>query len=174
MLHDASIVTRPGRTFIRRLIDLLKSAYHRSSNCFLKLNVEARSDVLWWAYFIEHWNGLPMMRDSCHSSPDVVLTSDASGSWGFGAYSQVSWFQYPWPLIMKDHHITMKELLPIVIAAANWGPDWVGNAVLCQCDNKAVVYIINTGTSKDPSICHGATGTITFYCPLTFLQIVFH
>lgn len=29
LLHDASIVVRPGRTFIRRLIDLLKSAHTR-------------------------------------------------------------------------------------------------------------------------------------------------
>ena len=53
---------------------------------------------------------------------------------------------------MKDQHNTIKELLPIVIAAAIWGPDWVGKAVLCQCDNEAVVYIINTGTSKDPYV----------------------
>ena len=46
-LHDASIVVRPGRTFIRRLIDLLKSAHKRAASSFIRLNVEARSDILW-------------------------------------------------------------------------------------------------------------------------------
>ena len=45
-LHDASRVVRSGRTFTRRLIDLLKSAHHRAANSFMRLNVEARSDIL--------------------------------------------------------------------------------------------------------------------------------
>ena len=43
-----------------------------------------------------------------------------------------------------------KELLPIILAAAIWGYAWKGKAVLCHCDNVAVVTIINTGTSKEP------------------------
>ena len=47
LLHDASIVVTPGRTFLRRLIDLIKSAHHRPGSIFLRLNREARSDILW-------------------------------------------------------------------------------------------------------------------------------
>ena len=53
LLHDASIVVTPGRTFLRRLIDLIKSAHHRPGSSFLRLNREARSDILWWLTFIE-------------------------------------------------------------------------------------------------------------------------
>ena len=35
LLHDA---ISPGRTFLHRLIDLIKSAHHRPGNCFLRLN----------------------------------------------------------------------------------------------------------------------------------------
>lgn len=42
-LHDASNVIRSGRTFTRRLIDLLKSAHHRPAHSFTRLNIEARS-----------------------------------------------------------------------------------------------------------------------------------
>ena len=151
-LHDASIVVRSGRTFIRRLIDLLKSAHHRPANCFLRLNVEARSDILWWTRFIEQWNGLSMMNTARCENPEVIVTSDASGSWGCGAYSLSSWFQYQWHPDISDQHITVKELLPIVIAAAIWGPTWENKSILCRCDNEAVVHIINTGTSKDPHV----------------------
>ena len=79
-LHDASIVIRSGRTFIRRLIDSLKSAHNRSAMSFIRLNTEARLDIMWWHSFIDHWNGLSMMQRSCRFHPDVILTSDASGT----------------------------------------------------------------------------------------------
>ena len=150
LLHDASIVITPGRTFLRRLIDLVKSAHHRPSSGFIRLNLDARSDILWWHTFIEDWNGLSMMQHSQRQHADIILTSDASGSWGCGAYYGVHWLQYPWSPLTRDFNITAKELLPIVLAAAVWGRDWEHRSVLCRCDNEAVVHIINTGTSKDP------------------------
>ncbi len=135
-LHDASTVIRSGRTFIRRLIDLLKSAYHRPSSGYIRLNVEARSDILWWHSFIQHWNGLSMMQQSRKVNPDVTLTSDASGSWGCGAFSNTDWFQYQWPPSTQDYHITTKELIPIVIAMAIWGPAWQNNPFCAAATTK--------------------------------------
>ena len=151
-LHDASAVIRSGRTFIRRLIDLLKSSYRRSAHSFIRMNTEARSDIMWWHSFIEHWNGLSMMHDSRRSSPEVILTSDALGSWGCGAYWNTRWLQYHWSPDTADSNITIKELIPIVLAAAIWGYEWENKAIQCRCDNGAVVSIINSGTSKDPRV----------------------
>ncbi len=86
LLHDASIVIKPGRTFIRRLVDLLKSSHNRPREAHIRLNTEARSDILWWTYFIADWNGLSMMRSHQRANPEVTLTSDASGNWGCGAF----------------------------------------------------------------------------------------
>ena len=97
LLHDASIVVRPGRTFIRQLIDALKSSNHRRRNVFIRLNKQARSDIMWWHCFIEQWNGLSMMIDDKKSHPDISLTSDASGNWGCGAFFDSLWFQFMWP-----------------------------------------------------------------------------
>ena len=44
-----------------------------------------------------------------------------------------------------------KKLLPIVFAAVVWGREWRNKSILCWCDNEAVVHIINTGTSRDPT-----------------------
>ena len=53
----------------------------------------------------------------------MVLISDASGSWGCGAFACTGqWFQLKLPESWHDVHITVKELLPIVLAAAVWGP----------------------------------------------------
>lgn len=86
LLHDASIVIRPGRTFTRRLLNLLKASHHRRQEDDIRLNTEARSDILWWGSFIAQWNGLSMMRPLQEANPDITLTSDASGSWGCGAF----------------------------------------------------------------------------------------
>jgi len=92
-----------------------------------------------------------MLNPRC-SHPDVVLTSNASSSWGCGAFYGNAWFQLQWPAAIKDSHITAKELLPIIIAAAIWGAQWANQSVLCRCDNEAVVCIVNTGTSKDLTV----------------------
>ena len=95
-----------------------------------------------------------MMHNLDKARPDIYVTSDASGSWGCGAFSASSWFQYQWPQEMTSMHITVKKFFPIVIAAAIWGEAWVNKTVLFRCDNQAVVHIINSGTCKD----HNAMG----------------
>ena len=59
------------------------------------------------------------------------------------------WFQFQWPVAWESVHITIKELLPIVFSCAVWGAEWKGKTVKCECDNAAVVAIINSGKSKD-------------------------
>ena len=47
-----------------------------------------------------------------------------------------------------DVHITVKELVPIVIVATLWGCYWRGKTTQCWMDSAAVVAIINSGRSK--------------------------
>ena len=91
-----------------------------------------------------------MMWHVGRASPDVVLTSDASGSWGCGVYWETRWFQLQWQGLGEsaNYGITVKELLPIVTAVAIWGRAWQGKTVVARCDNMAVVAIVNSGRSK--------------------------
>ena len=96
-----------------------------------------------------------MMSRYTPASYGATVTSDASGSWGCGAYSSSGeWFQFEWPAFWLDRHITIKELLPIVLGVAIWGSQWSGLSVRCHCDNAAVVAIINSETSKDERAMH--------------------
>ena len=77
---------------------------------------------------------MSMMSVPSRASHDVVLISDALGNWGCGAYySQGEWFQFQWPREWGSIHITIKELLPIVLSCAVWGRYWKGKSVICQC-----------------------------------------
>ena len=82
------------------------------------------------------WNGISMIpqhRVTLH------VTSDASGSWGCGAFCDAHWFQLPWPSSWAETTIMTKELSPIVLASMLWGHQCQGKRVQFNCDNMAVV-----------------------------------
>ena len=57
-----------------------------------------------------------MMSGVVPAYPSASITSDASGSWDCGAFSSVGdWFQLKWPESWSEVHITLKELLPIIM-----------------------------------------------------------
>ena len=94
-LQHASKIIRPGRTFLRRMFDLLKGT--RRHQPLLHLNAAFRSDLAWWHTFLEHWNGVSMFPPSRDGTPDHHLFTDAAGAVGCGAWSGSHWFQYLWP-----------------------------------------------------------------------------
>ena len=151
-LAHACKVVKPGCTFLRRLIDLLavaKKPYHH-----IRLTRDARSDIEWWHCFAAQWNGVSMLRSQTEQKPDIIITSDASGKWGCGAFWNQRWFQLEWSDCLGSAHITIKELIPIVLGAAVWGKEWRDLSVTALCDNAAVVEIINWGNSKDQDVMH--------------------
>lgn len=162
-LAHASQVVQPGKTFMRRMFELLAGT--RSAHHHIRLSKAFRSDLQWWATFLEAWNGITMMR--CGSwrlgpAPHQVWT-DASGHFGCGAWwpSTGRWLQLRWQLAhtreweaLCEESILLKELLPVVLACSVWGPSWQGSAVTFHCDNMGTVAVINSGYSRVPQIMH--------------------
>ncbi len=153
LLQHATRIVKPGRPFLRRMIDLSTTVRERHHH--IPLRSGFKSDLQWWALFMGGWNGIGMMSSLSRATPTVTVTSDASGNWGCGAFlASGEWFQCEWQGVWEDVHITAKELLPIVIACALWGADWRGKTVKCLCDNAAVVAIIRSGRSKHAVVMH--------------------
>ena len=136
---------RPGRSFLRRAISSLSIA--KKPHHFIRLNKEFKSDLAWWATFAEGWNGTSIIINP--EQQKIELTSDASGSWGCGAWSGQKWFQAEWDDASRQKCIAVKELVPIIIAAVIWGPEWKGQLVCAHCDNKAVVDVLGSRSCKD-------------------------
>ena len=117
-LQHAACVVRPGRLFLRRIYDLLAGTSHFQPHHFICLNAESRADIEWWYVFHRFWNGVAIIRNPDAFTPDVVLCTDASGSWGCGAFWRTLWFQVPWHgLAIAGQSIAAKELFPIVLAS---------------------------------------------------------
>ena len=148
-LQHACKVIKPGRTFLRRAIALLSVA--KQSHHHIRLNAEIRSDLLWWKMFASQWNGTAILVDP-RITHDVIVTSDASGSWGCGAWCNSHWFQVEWDSTSIGKGIAVKELVPILIAATIWGAEWKGRKVLSHCDNSAVVAVVKTRSCKDKTL----------------------
>ena len=153
-LNHACKVVRPGRRFLRGVFRLL-SQFRRPDHQ-IRLNAAFRADLEWWHTFVSAWNGVSMMLKESLLFPGVVVWSDASGSWGCGAHWGNQWCQVPWGewLGFASASIAAKELLPIIVATAIWGPWWKGLVVMCHCDNEAVVASIKGGYCRDPGMAH--------------------
>jgi hypothetical protein len=147
LLNFACSVVIPGRTFLRRLIDLtlgLSQPFHHK-----RLNKEARADLSAWGLFLEQFNGKSLfLSDHWENSESLRLYTDASNI-GFGGYLGNQYFSGVWPISWNNYHITIKELFPIVLAVLLWADQLANRCVIFYTDNDAVVHIINKQTSRE-------------------------
>ncbi|MES9882579.1 MAG: hypothetical protein ABW185_17050 [Sedimenticola sp.] len=89
---------------------------------------------------------------------DAQIFSDSAGGigLGFGAYFNKHWTYAAWPGSWHEHgltkDITMLELFPILVALHIWGEELRNKKIIFNCDNIAVVHILNSMTSKSESV----------------------
>ena len=153
-LNHACKVVRSGRSFLRRILNLLhgvKLPAHSSSR--IRLSHGFRSDLAWWLEFVAKWNGVSFLAPPTHL-PQLEVTSDASGSWGCGAWHEASWFQCEWGPQAGHLTIAGKELIPVILACDTWGKTWKDRRIHCYCDNQVVVACMRSRTSKDDGLMH--------------------
>jgi len=137
----------PGRPFMRRLIDLSKGV--TNPRHFVKLSREARRDINAWLIFLANFNGRVMCLPNAWTASDTLrLYSDACLE-GAAAVCGSEWFYVAFPTSWENRHITVKELLPIVLAIQAWGAVLANRRILFFCDNLSVTQVINNQTSKD-------------------------
>ena len=153
LLQHATKVVRPSKTFVARMYST--AAKLKKLTFFTRLTKEFKSDLCWSHTFLHSWNGLSLLDHvSATKPPDYCIQTDASGAWGCGGIFKQHWFQLSWSTEWSATGIMAKELVPIVISCAIWGPLLAGHRVLCQCDNQSLVISINKGYSRDPLVMH--------------------
>lgn len=168
-LSHACKVVVAGRIFLRRMIEQAKSV--RRLRHYIHLTAEFHSDLAWWSTFLEQWNGRSMLQvHGPQTPPEVVIATDASGAWGGGAVWEKHWLQCQWDSSWMEQSIAAKELVPIALAVAVWGPQWRHKCVAVQCDNMAVVQVLNAQNCKDPTLLH-LLRCIHFYTALLDIRI---
>ena len=149
LLSFASKVVKPGRMFLRRLIDLSTRASRLHHH--LSLDLEARADIQWWIDFLPSWNGVNFIQSDPVTSVSLRLFTDASNV-GFGAVYGLEWFSLAWSPSLSVLHINVQELFAIVAAVYTWGKAWKNHQILFFTDNMAITQVWRTGTSSNPII----------------------
>lgn len=157
VLNFACRAIVPGRPFCRRLINSicgLTKPYHH-----LRLNKGIRQDLLMWRHFFQNYNGVTVFHDRFWiTNEDLELFTDSAAGQGlgFGIYFSGDWASAKWPQEWHDRgfttDITLLELFPIYVALCIWGEKLRNKKVCFRSDNMAVVYIINSMTSKSDMI----------------------
>ena len=151
MLNFCCGVITPARAFSRRLYNLsigLSRPYHHR-----KVTNQVRADLEVWKSFLHTYNRKTFFLDFNFLSQDLLqLYTDSSTTIGFGGCFGDRWFHGLWSAPCKALNIAVLELYPICLAIKLWGPQLANKCLQINSDNMAVVYILNTSTSKDPTI----------------------
>ena len=146
LLNFACYVVSPGRAFMRRLTNLTmglsKKGHHK------RLTLEAKADINAWLTFLKEFNGKSIiLEDRWFTAVSLSFYTDASNA-GYSCIFGRKWLFGLWPKSWEKHHITIKELFPIVLGFEIWGNDLKNKCITMYSDNNAVVNMINKKTSK--------------------------
>lgn len=161
-LQFACHVVRPGRTYLRRLIDLerkMKQAQNRGNWSPWRLDDEARADIHWWREFLVKWNGKSLLYELEWTSAHKLLLYTDACERGYGARYGDRWFRGEWNAetlarATRDTKVSVPflELHALVHAATVWGHLWAGKKVVFMCDAEAAFYAVNKMTSRSPGM----------------------
>ena len=149
-LNHISIVVRPGRLFLRRLIDLSTTVNELRHH--INLNREARKDIQWWMDWLPTWNSssiIPQIKSILSS--DLCLYTDASGM-GLGAVFYNDWIQAGWDEFHANLDVDVQELFAILAAAYTWGHKWKGQRIIFLTDNEPITCIWDKGSTPTPAL----------------------
>lgn len=152
-LGYASRVVYGGRTFTRRLIEVLTEAT-RLGRRFVRWSAQTRLDIQWWCDCLDTWMGKALF---IKQSPTMIqdFQIDASGNerLGAGAFWNGSGIQQRWDeevaagIRAGELNSPHLEVFPLLMAARKWHEQWKGKHVIVFTDNKGAQFYINSGTS---------------------------
>ena len=150
-LSFAAKVIKPGRLFLRHLINLSTSV--DNLNYFIPLNKDTRDDLAWWLEALNQSNGVAYFQAPFKSSDELHLFTDASKTLGAGGVFGHAWFSVEWPPHLAGlDDINVKELYAIVIAFDLWGEYFTNQQIRFFSDNATICGLWRTHSVRSTNI----------------------
>jgi hypothetical protein len=156
-------VIRPGRIFLRRLINYVAHLSHRHKRQAKTkprdLPDSVKKDVVWWHTYMASYNNQTSIYPTqwCRDS-DMLIATDA-GQQGYGGVFGKQWFHGKWSAEEESQSqrqsrdsMPWKELHTLVRAAATWGAEWKHTNIVFHLDCEPMVHAVMKGGSRHPEI----------------------
>jgi hypothetical protein len=156
-------VIRPGRIFLRRLINFVTHLFHRhkrqAQTVAHPLTDSVKKDVVWWHTYMSIYNNQTSIYPTkwCRDV-DMQIATDA-GQQGYGGVFGKHWFHGKWTTEEEEESqrfsrdsMPWKELHTLVRAAAIWGAQWKETNIVFHLDCEPMVFAVMKGGSKHPDI----------------------
>ena len=159
ILNFACYVVRPGRTYLRRIIDhtiRVSKGPARLRAC--QIDAGTLRDISWWIRFSKEFNGVGLLYEQeWTEARSLQLFTDACET-GWGAVWGNQWIHGQWTAEelaqagrSQKASIPYLEMLAYVFAAATWGASWAGKKITLRSDATTVVAAVNARTSRAPA-----------------------
>jgi len=146
-----------ARAFLRRMYAAMSQAkrpHHR-----VRISKGIKQDLKMWKYFFTKHNGISViLENDWLANTDLQLFTDSAGNanLGCGVYFQGAWAFLQWPDTWKKSDIlsdiTYLEMIPIALACFLWKDKFCSLKICFNCDNIAVVQILNSKTSRSERV----------------------
>lgn len=167
IVSHASKVIKGGRTFSRRMIDLLKGLPNTQKR--VRLSHEFLKDLTWWESVSSTFNGKELVIPWNDGNGIHFVTDASKHGYGivYGQAWQAGFYNHDthptlqvglcadhghWKNVrvkLHDPHISLLELIPVWLCVQAHASEWANQHVVCFCDNNQVVFMINKGTSSN-------------------------
>ena len=150
-LQFVAACVRPGRIFIGRLLEQLRSM---KRHIYYSIDYNTHKDVYWWHKFLPTYDGVSIMwmemfQEDTIFSTDACLTGLGGVLWG------KAYFRRSLPIVYRTFNIAYLEMLAIIVALKAWGEVLENKRILVKCDNEAVVQVINSGRAFETFLLGG-------------------
>lgn len=149
-LSYVSACVRPGRAFMSRLLNALRSCSSSPKRTVHPVSDDLRADIIWWLYFLSHYNGVSVIpSDVIISNPELFATDACLTGCGAVCFGECFHREFPDFILTQDRHINELELLTVVISIKLWAPKLQGLGVELLSDNATCVSVINSQHSPN-------------------------
>lgn len=147
-LNFAAKVVKGGRTFLRRMIDLINTVVDHNDTVIISPTFQL--DVKWWLDFASEWNGSEIMINPRPIGATRFVT-DASAL-GICAVFDSTFISRYNDERTSSWHINELECLAVYLAAKKWAANWSNTHMVVESDNTTTVAAINKGSSSSRRI----------------------
>ena len=167
-LQFIAICVKPGRVFIARIYDWI--AVMEPGN--QKIPEQVHKDIVWWEKFLDTYNGVSIMQMYIEPINNHSFSTDACLK-SFGAFCENKYIHHRFPqeiLLTHGHNIAYLEMAALYVALKAWIKDFNSKCIQIECDNSAVVAVLQTGRARD-KILQQYVREITFLTATNYCEI---